>query len=336
MPTLSKKQLEQRRHAIMASDVPTLLGLNQFQSPLELSYKKLDRTEIVRQEPPSLSMEIGHLVEPISNKLYKKESGNKTTLNKYSFFAGGDQCHHGATPDGFIIRDGEEWNDHDLLELKYSTRGQDWGKLPDHVFCQVQWQMHVLKREVCDVAALVAWRGTNLKLFTVHRDQNFIDEVIKLVDEFWKSIKSGHLPVASGTVSEVETLNKVFDREAKTIAPFESDDVGLIELLDKSQEVADEKREIAQRERQHKNNVKAYMGHHPKMMAGNYKVTWKRPADKVIIDWAKAWDDLAGSLENIYPKNDVVMNLMQNAIEGNTTTKKQNRRMNIFRFDEEE
>lgn len=328
MPTLTKKQLEQRRHAMMASDIPALLGIDDFTTPLMLAYKKLDTSPVVINEP-NLNMDIGHYVEPITNKLFKNETGKKTKMNKDSFF----KRHHGATPDAFVINEhGEET---DLVEFKYSTKGSKWASLPDFVFCQVQWQLHVMNRERCDVAALIAWRGTSFKTFEVYRDENFIENVVKLVDEFWSAIKSGHVPVATGTKREEEAINSRFKNQRKSFAPLELDDVNFLNALEESEEIGKQDKQVQQRKRQNKNLLKAYVGENPDVRCGPYKVTWKAPKQKYVVNFQQAMDDAMESLAPYFSggeRSDILNQAFQQAIDANTEQVSAARRFNIYKM----
>lgn len=324
MPNLSKKQLIQRRAAIMASDVPIIMGLSKFKSPLELALEK--RGEVEPDFSPLLSRDIGHLMEPITKKLWEKETGMKAALNKHSFFAGGDICHHGATPDGFVLEDGEEKS---LLELKYSTAGARWSSLPDEVYIQCMWQLHVLKKDVCHVAGLVAYKGTNLKIHEVQRDDRFIGELVRMANEFWDAIKSGHLPKPTGSDSESRALERYYSREKKSIAPLERHDPELIEILDGVEELGNEIRELNKKKNQAKNSIKVYIGENQQMLSGNYRVSWKRPAPKDQTDWeAVAMDMLEASADQEYYGD--ILEAMTISKEKNTEQKEGSRRMNIY------
>lgn len=329
MPNLTKAQIIQRMAAIMASDMPIIMGLSKFKSPLELALEK--NGEVKPDFSPMLSRDIGHLVEPITKKLWEKETGMKAKLNKHSFFAGGDNCHHGATPDGFVIEDGEEKS---LLELKYSTAGARWSSLPDEVYIQCMWQLHVLKKDVCHVAGLVAYKGTNLKIHEVQRDDRFIRELVMIANEFWDAIKSGHLPKPTGTDSESKALEKYYQKEKTTIAPFERHDPELIEILDGMEDLGEEIKALTKKKNQAKNSIKVYIGENTKMLSGNYKVSWKRPATKNVTDWKAVTDDILEDAADQEYYGDL-LHSCQVAIEKHTEKKEGSRRMNIYKDKED-
>lgn len=325
MPNLTAEQIEKRRGAVMASDLPIIMGLSTFKSPMELALIK--RGEIEPDFEPLLSRDIGHIIEPITWKLWEEETGKKARLNKRSFYGSGKNKHHGATPDGFIIEDGKRAG---LLELKYSTAGAKWRTLPDDVFIQVQWQLHVTKKDRADVAGLIAYKGTNLKVHEVNRDDRFIGELVKIADEFMEAINSGHLPKPMGTASESAALEKYYNRERSGIAPLERHDPELIEILDGMEDLGGRIRSLTAEKNKAKNALKVYIGENTTMLSGGYRVSWKRPADKQVTDWEAVANAVVESAAKKEFYGDV-LDAFHTAVEGSTEDLISSRRLNVYK-----
>lgn len=322
---LTKKQLKERREAVMASDVPTILGLNKFQTPLELGLVKMGQI-VPDQKNVKLSTSIGHLVEPITKKLWEKETGRKARAVRVSSYRE-DKPHHGATPD-FEIVDTKQ-----LLETKYSTNGPLWARLPDPVFVQVQWQMYVCQKEECDVAALIAYKGTELKTYVVPRHDEFINEIIKLVEIFWQGLKEGKLPVSTGTDAEAKAIGKLFSQQVDDEV-IESDDVDLIETLDVIGDLDARVKQLKGEKTKLQNNIKMQMQTAPTLIAGQYRVRWSKPREKTLIDYSKVVDDLVEFFDRraAFSQNllvDEVVSMMDESIGSHTSRKENARRFTI-------
>lgn len=67
--------LDERRNSIGASEAATVLGLNPFETRLELFLKK---TGMAPETASTEAMELGHKLEPVIDELYQSETGRST------------------------------------------------------------------------------------------------------------------------------------------------------------------------------------------------------------------------------------------------------------------
>lgn len=187
----SQDWLDERAKRISASDIGAMLGLDEYQPPTELYYRK--RGEIGPLEE-TLPMRMGKMLEPVVVRVYCEDFGIDMNQVRYpcpAFVA--DDERWIATPDVIYTP-----NKRELIEAKATTSYSPmWkqatkGDLPDYIFCQAQWQMFVVGIEICHVAILCD--GRNLRTFDVERDDGVIDSIVIAADEFWHRIKNGDPP----------------------------------------------------------------------------------------------------------------------------------------------
>lgn len=84
-----------------------------------------------------------------------------------------------------------------IVEVKTTT--QDWKSLPYHVWIQVQQQLYVREEDIADVIALTRNRP---RIWTVPRDQRFIDKLVAEEIEFWESVQNRTRPASIQIIKE--------------------------------------------------------------------------------------------------------------------------------------
>lgn len=189
------KWLEDRRHSIGASEVPTVLGLNPFDTPLQLALRK--RGEITEKEETE-AMRMGHKLEPVVAELYCEETGRiVTNPGDYEIWRHPDHAFLHATLDRIARKAAEPNSIGGVLQLKTvgAHMAHYWDDaVPLGVQCQVQAEMAVADRAWGSVAALIG--GQRFVWKDIERNESFITYMVAKVDLFWVMIQKGDLPEA--------------------------------------------------------------------------------------------------------------------------------------------
>lgn len=160
-----------RKDKVGASDLPIIMGLSPYSTPLSLWKKKLGFEKSVYHA----GMRFGHENEPVVRERANIKFGERFdpvcgvhSMNDWAI----------ASLDG-ISEDGH------IIEIK-SCNADDHalvvhGQVPEKYFPQLQWQMYVFNKKY--VTYISSHKGDDLYL-KVERDQEFIDKAIPMAEEF--------------------------------------------------------------------------------------------------------------------------------------------------------
>ena len=195
-----------RKQGIGGSDAAAAVGLNPYQSQLELWMIKTGRfTENDCDDNQSgidsrnsvipdieSKMYWGQILEPIVAQHYTKVTGRKVRkVNAILQHPDSDKSWMLANIDYRVIGSSEV----QLLECK--TAGEYGAKLwkdgvPEYVECQVQHQLAVTGLQAADVCVLIC--GQQLKIYRIDRDEELIAKLIELERLFWQYVQSNIPP----------------------------------------------------------------------------------------------------------------------------------------------
>ncbi|MFC8272331.1 YqaJ viral recombinase family protein [Streptomyces sp. NPDC057271] len=195
-----------RASGIGGSDIVAICGLNEYTSPLEIWLKKRGET-VPRRHDPVLSeaAEMGHELEPFVASRFTKRTGlpvldNPGTLRLPS------RPHMLVNLDRATVEDGEMG----VLEIK--TRSsyalKDWiDETPGEVQVQVQWQLALTGWNFGYSAASIG--GQRTVVHRIDRDQQMIDNLIAIADEFWGWVQAGVRPPLDGSHATGQLLDRL-------------------------------------------------------------------------------------------------------------------------------
>ncbi len=172
------------KHGIGASEVAAIAGLNPYCSPWDVWLKKTGQAP---EEPGNENMEWGLRLEPAIRQKYVDETGHNVLVPTESMFHRETKWAR-ATPDGIGLR-GADWTH--LVQCK-NVGGwveKAWSAAPPvYVQLQEMWEMFVTGLARADVAVLIG--GNQFRIYTVHRDQKQIDDLVTIADDFWRKVES--------------------------------------------------------------------------------------------------------------------------------------------------
>ncbi|HNL81744.1 MAG TPA: YqaJ viral recombinase family protein, partial [Agitococcus sp.] len=216
-----------RRQGIGGSDAAAAVGLNPYQSQLELwmiktgRFSESDGEESDANHSPSQHSSVtpdidskmywGQILEPIVAQHYTKVTGRKVRkVNAILQHADSDKSWMLANIDYRVVGSDEV----QLLECK--TAGEYGAKLwkdgvPLYVQCQVQHQLAVTGLQAADVCVLIC--GQQLKIYRIERDEELIAKLIELERLFWQYVQSNIPPCADGSESSGFALRCLFPQD---------------------------------------------------------------------------------------------------------------------------
>jgi len=183
--------LKERMNGIGASEAPIIMGVSQWQSRGQLWAQKV--TGGVRPKITSDAIDLGHLLEVPLLQLYTMKTGHQVVHEGQVLYASDEHDFIRASPDAR----GTSYGAPGIVEVKTTT--QDWKSLPYHVWIQVQQQLYVREEDIADVIALTRNRP---RIWTVPRDQRFIDKLVAEEIEFWESVQNRTRPASIQIIKE--------------------------------------------------------------------------------------------------------------------------------------
>lgn len=186
-------------HGIGASEIAAIAGLNPYASPWDIWLVKTGQKEPF--EGNSFT-EWGHRLEPAIRQAYADQTKATVMVPKESLFHRNQQWAR-ATPDGIVIDQkpvspGAVWLG--LVQCK-NVGGwveKSWREAPpSYVQLQEQWEMYVTDVSRADVAVLIG--GNDFRIYTVHRDDSLIADLVTIAAEFWQRVQTRTPPEIDGS-----------------------------------------------------------------------------------------------------------------------------------------
>ena len=217
--------LEVRKTGIGSSDAAAAVGLNPYQSQLELWMVKTGRDGGLPKVDPhdeESPMYWGTLLEPIVAAHYTRRTGNRVRkINAVLQHPDPDKAWMMANIDREVIGA----SDVQILECK--TAGINGARLwkegvPEYVQLQVHHQLAVTGKQAADVAVLIG--GQHLEIHRIERDEVLIRNLIQLERQFWHYVETDTPPPADGSESADLALRCLYPQDAgNTVGGFKSE-----------------------------------------------------------------------------------------------------------------
>jgi putative phage-type endonuclease len=208
--------LEAREPLITASDAATVLGLNPWDTPLQLALRK--RSEIPAKEETE-AMRMGHVMQPVIAKLYERETERTAQdLGEFTIQLNDAYPFAGATLDYGIIDRPQAGSGRGVLECKNvgARLAASWEEGPPlYVQAQLQFQFAMTGRTWGSVAALLG--GSRFVWMDFDGNDRFITHMMGKVEAFHAAIHNGELPEATAADSDALRLLYPDHVEAKVI-----------------------------------------------------------------------------------------------------------------------
>lgn len=278
--------LEVRKGGIGASDAAAAVGLNPYQSQLELWMVKTGRDKDLPKIDPSddtTPVYWGSLLESIVAAAYTKRTGNRVRrINSVLQHPDPDNAWMLANLDYVVSGSG----DVQILECK--TAGLNGVRLwvdgvPEYVQCQVQHQLAVTGKAAADVCVLIC--GQEIRVHRIERDDVLIARLIELERKFWRYVETDTPPPADGSKSAATALQCLYPHDSGNTLDFVED----TEMSSTFSDLVAIRAEIEVRDKieaELKQRIQQRMGDATRARFETGDVSWKRSKDVLGLDVA--------------------------------------------------
>lgn len=199
----SPEWLQARKAGVTASEVGAILGLSPFATPLSVWLSKQPDAE---PTPQTEAMRWGHVHEPRILEAYAAEAG-VWVMDGGGLLQSKDYPWMLASLDGWATSKDE--NQPWIVEAKTSGRSFDYP--PDTYIAQVQWQMATTGLDRGDIAVL--FRGNRLEVWSIDRDQDWIDQARDYCHEWFNTHVVGGVAPDPVLPADAPNLAKAFPAE---------------------------------------------------------------------------------------------------------------------------
>ncbi len=277
--------LEVRKTGIGSSDAAASVGLNPYQSQLELWMVKTGRGAALPQIDPnddSSPTFWGSLLESFVAAHYTKKSGNR--VRKINAV-----LQHPVHAWMLANLDREVMGSLEVQILECKTAGMNGAKLwrdgvPEYVQLQVHHQLAVTGKQAADVAVLVC--GNEFRTYRIERDDVLIARLIELEAKFWDYVVRDIPPPADGSDSAAMALQALYPYDNSAVVDL-SEDVEMCAAFADLNAVRSVLSSNNETEAQLKQRIQQRMGDASQAVFDSGTVSWKRSKDSVVLDTDK-------------------------------------------------
>ena len=271
-----------RKGGIGSSDAGAAVGLNPYQSQLELWMVKTGRDGNLPKIDPNdetSPMYWGTLLEPIVAAHYTRRTGHR--VRKINAV-----LQHPDIPWMLANIDREVMGVADVQILECKTAGEFGTRLwrdgvPEYVQLQVQHQLAVTNKAAADVCVLVC--GQEIRIYRIERDDALIARLIELEHQFWRYVETDTPPPADGSDSADVALRCLYPHDSGNTLDLTHDSAmsaAFADLLTIRDEIADR----AKTAEELKQRIQQRMGDASRALFETGDVSWKRSTDGLGID----------------------------------------------------
>jgi putative phage-type endonuclease len=278
--------LEVRKQGLGSSDAAAAVGLNPYQSQLELWLIKTGRdADLPKPDATDESspMYWGNILEPIVAAHYTKHTGHKVRrINAVLQHPESDKSWMLANLDYAVV------GTDDVQVLECKTAGEYGVKLwregvPEYVECQVQHQLAVTGKQAADVCVLIC--GQEIKIHRIERDEALIAKLIELERRFWHYVLTDTPPPADGSESAGLALRYLYPYDTGNTLDL-SEDAEASAMFSELLQVRVQADDYKKREDFLRQCLQQRMGDASKASFANGSISWKRSKDSVVLDTA--------------------------------------------------
>lgn len=292
--------LDVRKQGIGASEAATAIGINPYQSQLELWMIKTGRITAANDDPftsPVNPMYWGNVLEPIVAEHYTRQTGRKVRrVNAVLQHPDKDKSWMLANLDYAVVG----CSDVQVLECK--TAGEFGARLwkegvPDYYQCQVQHQLAITGKQTADVAVLIC--GQEFRVYRIERDDELIAELIELEREFWSYVETDTPPPADGSEASARALRALYPKDYGKTIDLSNDPI-MTEAFGELINVRSSLDSLTKQEATLKQFIQQSMEDASRAVFKHGTVSWKKSKDTQTLDTTALLNDQP-ELEKQYP-----------------------------------
>ena len=272
--------LKDREHGIGSSEVATVLGLNPWETPMQLWRRKKG---IDPPKPENFAMKAGHYLEDAVSRFYADETGKdiiKSSAGDW-LIVNNEKPFLRVSPDRTYWIPGRPKSDRNkgILECKTTQMEIDKDDIPQHWFCQLQYQLGVAEMEQGSLAWLTMGRDFGYRDFSF--DKEFYLWMVEEVEKFWTDNIIGNVEPDPVNVEDV-LLRNPRHVPGKTVEA----DAGIIEACRQLKELKNEAKELSDQAKELEEKIKMYFGDAEAITARETPIS----APVILATWKAAKD----------------------------------------------
>jgi len=259
-----------KRSGIEGSDVSVIAGLNPYSSKLCLYFEKAGEINSSSQTyENSDAVYWSKLLEPIIVQEFCKETGYEVELNPF-LFRNSEHNFMLANPKRFIAGEQEG------LTIKTANvfHKDEWedDNIPDMHMAQVQHDMAVTCCNGWYIAVLIG--GNNFKYQYIERDDEYIDNLIKIESDFWfNNVQKKIMPDVDGSSASSNLIKRMFPKAVPQTRITLNGEAPLI--LNSYLEYAELESKYSGLKEECSNKLKMLLGDIEKGAVDNCYINWK-------------------------------------------------------------
>ncbi len=270
-----RKQLGDDRIGIGSSDVPAILGMDRYKSPLMLFLEKTgELPDMPRTQELDDAAEMGLILEAGIAKLLARRK------NLVLIDSPGTLAHVGKpwalTNVDYLAAPAASMATDAVVECKNRSIYQleDWEDgIPDAPAIQTHWHLGVTGFDHAWVAALLG--GNTPRFHRVERDQQLIDHLFDIVGAFRQRIIDRNPPPVDGSAVTAELLAHLYEVEENATVFLDTDEA--TPWLEQYRQAKQDTKDAEARELEAANHLKALAGEAEIALLGDRPAfTWKR------------------------------------------------------------
>lgn len=279
-PKDKKEWLQGRTQGIGSSEVGTILGLNPFETPYQLWRRKRGMDAPVEENEAML---MGHLLEDAVAQRWQMATGNEIIKRSAVdwIIVNNERDYLRVSPDRTYWLQGMPKNDKNkgILECKTTMMKIDDDDIPQHWFCQLQYQLGVAELNEGALAWLVQGRTFGSK--ALRFDAEFYAFMIEEVERFWIDNIVGGAEPLSINVEDVMLKNPRHVEGKKVTATAD-----VVELVQRLRTLKDAASETAKEVKEIEAELKMAIGEAEALVSedGTTLATWKASKDSTKFD----------------------------------------------------
>lgn len=247
-PKTHEEWMEARTQGLGSSEIGTILGLNPFETPYQLWRRKKG---IDPPKEENFAMKAGHYLEDAVSLFYQDETGNQIIKASKGdwLVVDKERPYLRVSPDRTFWIPGEKKNNDNkaILECKTTQMEIDGGNIPQHWFCQLQYQLGVMGYRRGALAWLTMGRKFDYKDFAF--DAEFYSFIVENVARFWKDCIIGGIEPPLSNVDDVLLKNpkEIKGKMVEADSELLQDCAELKEIKSRLKEIETRKKEIESR-----------------------------------------------------------------------------------------
>ncbi|WP_411679603.1 YqaJ viral recombinase family protein [Clostridium thailandense] len=256
-----------RNKGIGGSDVAAICGLNKYKSPVQLW---MEKTEQIAAEEAGEAAYFGTILEPIIKMEFTKRTSlpirNVKAILKhpiYSFML--------ANLDG-VVKD--PIHDKCIFEAKTASafKQEQWENgIPEEYMLQVQHYMAVTGYQKAYVAVLIG--GNHFKYKVIDKDEEIIQMIIKLEENFWNHVLNNTPPPLDGSQASSELLSRLYPSSKNTSELLLPDEA--FNLICSYELAKEHEKQASEMKDEAANKLKSMLGSNEKGIIKDKIVSWK-------------------------------------------------------------